>query len=557
MNKIRFSLLVAVVFLCKASLAQTVEQGKKFLYYERYKSAQETFEKVLAANPNNIDAVYWLGMTLAHRRDAKDTVGATTLFQKMLQTNGSAPMLLVGMGHMELMQGKTTDARQRFETAISLTKQKDINVLNAVGYANEDTKAGDANYGIEKLNLATQIKNFSSAQTYIYLGDCHRKLVDGGNAVTNYQKALTIDPKLAEAKYKIGLIYLTQNNREYFIPAFDDAISMDPAYAPAYRILFIYWSSRDVNKAAVYLDKYAANSDPGPENDYLKTDLMYVSGKYAEARTEAQKLINQMGDKVNPRMYRMLAYTSDTLGDLPAAQQAMTTFFNKADTSLIIGADYLGMAKIMIKSPDSVTRSRAFQYFRLAVLRDTVPENREKDASDAMDAAKTQKNKVAAAEMAMLVYTTKKNPTQTDLYNFGFANYSAGNFVTADSVFCGLYETKFPAEIYGYLWCAKSKLAQDDSLSSKGLAAGPYEILYQKAKSLDSVKYKSAILEACFFMAGYSNNVKKDKKAAIQWLQRVLDADPGNETASKYKEMLSRPPKPVTPAPKPKAGGAK
>ncbi len=555
MNKIRFSLLVAVVFLCKASLAQTVEQGKKFLYYERYKSAQETFEKVLAANPNNIDAVYWLGMTLAHRRDAKDTVGATMLFQKMLQTNGSAPLLLVGMGHMELMQGKSTDARQRFETAISLTKQKDINVLNAVGYANEDTKAGDANYGIEKLNLATQIKNFSSAQTYVYLGDSYRKLVDGGNAVSNYQKSLTIDPKLAEAKYKIGLIYLTQNNREYFIPAFDDAISMDPAYAPAYRILFIYWSSRDVNKAAVYLDKYAANSDPGPENDYLKTDLMYVSGKYAEARTEAQKLINQMGDKVNPRMYRMLAYTNDTLGDLPAAQAAMTTFFNKADTSMIIGADYLGMAKIMIKSPDSVTRSRAFQYFRLAVLRDTLAENREKDAYDAMDAARAQKNKVAAADMAMLVYTTKKNPTQTDLYNFGFANYSAGNFVTADSIFCGLYETKFPNEIYGYLWCAKSKLAQDDSVSSKGLAAGPYEKLYQKAKSLDSVKYKSAILEACFFMAGYSNNMKKDKKAAIEWLQRVLDVDPGNETATKYKEMLSR--KPVTPAPKPKAGSSK
>jgi hypothetical protein len=330
---------------------------------------------------------------------------------------------------------------------------------------------------------------------------------------------------------------------------------MDPAYAPAYRILFIYWSSRDVNKAAVYLDQYIANSDPGPENDYLKTDLMYVSGKYAEARTEAQRLINTMGDKVHPRMYRMLAYTSDTLGDLAAAQQAMTTFFAKADTSMIIGADYLGMARILAKSPDSASRAHAFPYFRLAVLRDTLLENREMDAALAMDLAKQQKNKVAAAEMAALVYSTKKIPSQTDLYNWGFANYSAGNFKTADSIFCGLYEAKFPDQIYGYLWCAKSKLAQDDSLSSKGLAAGPYEVLYQKAKSLDSVKYKSAILESCFYLAGYSNNVKKDKKAAIEWLQRVLDADPTNETATKYKELLSRPPKQLTPSPRPKTGG--
>ena len=30
----------------------------------------------------------------------------------------------------------------------------------------------------------------------------------------NYQKALGLEPKLAEAKMKIGIIYLTQNNRE-------------------------------------------------------------------------------------------------------------------------------------------------------------------------------------------------------------------------------------------------------------------------------------------------------------------------------------------------------
>ncbi len=34
---------------------------------------------------------------------------------------------------------------KRFETAISLTKEKDIPVLNAVAYANVDAKAGDAN----------------------------------------------------------------------------------------------------------------------------------------------------------------------------------------------------------------------------------------------------------------------------------------------------------------------------------------------------------------------------------------------------------------------------
>ena len=208
MKNIRLGLLAATVMVSNLVSAQAVEQGRKFLYYERYKSAKETFEKVLASNPNSIDAVYWLGQTLLNDPDLKDSVAAKALYLKALQTNGSAPLLLAGIGEIELREGKTADARQHFETAISLTKAKDVNILNAVGIANANpaVRAGDPAYAIEKLNLATQAKNFINTDTYLILGDAYRKLVDGSNAVLSYQKALTIDPKLAAAKYKIGKI---------------------------------------------------------------------------------------------------------------------------------------------------------------------------------------------------------------------------------------------------------------------------------------------------------------------------------------------------------------
>jgi len=222
MKKITFS-LIAVAVSAGALLAQSVDQGKKFLYYKRFKSAQDQLEKVLAANPNDINAVYWLGQTYLENKNQQ---GAKDLYQKALATNGSAPLVLVGVGEIELLEGKTNDARQRFETAISLTKGKDIDVLNAIGQANADvdTKAGDPNYGIEKLNLATQIKNFKNPATYSIMGDAYRKLVDGGAAVTAYQKALGLDPKYAEAEYKIGKIYQTQNNKEQFLPAYEKKI---------------------------------------------------------------------------------------------------------------------------------------------------------------------------------------------------------------------------------------------------------------------------------------------------------------------------------------------
>jgi len=238
MRKLCYSLLLTFACVGSTVTAQTLEQGKQFLYYERYVSAQNAFEKVLNANPNNIDAVYWLGQTMIHRRDTRDTAGAKALYQKMLATNGNAPLLLVGMGHVELLYGNKTDSRARFETAISLTKEKDINVLNAVAYANVDAKDGDLNYAIQKLTTATQVKRFNDPVTYTLLGDAYRRQLDGGGAVTNYQKALGADPKYAEAQMKIGIVYLTQNNREFFLPAFESAVTIDPAYAPAYQQLF-------------------------------------------------------------------------------------------------------------------------------------------------------------------------------------------------------------------------------------------------------------------------------------------------------------------------------
>ena len=60
------------------------------------------------------------------------------------------------MGHVELLQGKATDARQHFEAAITAShgkKGNDPAVLNAVARANidaytESKKQGDLDYAI-------------------------------------------------------------------------------------------------------------------------------------------------------------------------------------------------------------------------------------------------------------------------------------------------------------------------------------------------------------------------------------------------------------------------
>jgi Tfp pilus assembly protein PilF len=545
MSKRFISFVTMVVLGSNVLFAQSVEQGRKFLYYERYKSARENFEKVLAANPNNIEATYWLGQTMLEQ---KDTVAAKNLYQKALQTNGNAPLILVGMGEMELREGKANDARQRFETAISLTKGKDVEVFNAIGRANVDAKAGDATYAIEKLNQATQVKGFKDAETYIIMGDAYRKLIDGGNAIQSYNKALGLDPKLAAAKHKIAKIYLTQRNTELFLSNFDEALKLDQAYAPTYFELFYYWYFKDVNKAAPYLESYIANSDQGPEVEYLKTDFLYASGKFAESRDKAKSLISQYGAKVAPRMYKQVAYACDTLKDLACANQYMADYFAKQNPDEIVSADYEELANLNLQTPGS--EAQAFVNLQKAVDKDTVVDNKVKYINKAAALAKKLGDRKQEANWLGIAYNLKANPTQTDLYNWGMAHYQAGNYTTADSLFCNVYQSKYPDQIFGYLWCARAIQAQDTTMHNEKFAPAQ-EKLAEMAMKLDSTKYKSQAIGALAALTSYYNDVKKDPKAALTYIDRILAIDPANAFANQVKPILQKASsKPAAPAPK-------
>ncbi|MEI9958078.1 MAG: hypothetical protein WDM90_17640 [Ferruginibacter sp.] len=59
MNKIKVAVIMLATMMGVSFVkAQTLEDGRKFLYYEKYISAKNVFEKLLAANPNNTDAAY-------------------------------------------------------------------------------------------------------------------------------------------------------------------------------------------------------------------------------------------------------------------------------------------------------------------------------------------------------------------------------------------------------------------------------------------------------------------------------------------------------------------
>src|SRR5689334_22867342 len=99
MNKIRLLFLLVLTTATSIIHAQSVDQAKRFIYYTRYKSAKDALDKALASNPNDINAMYLLGQV---DLSMKDTAAAKALYQRGLSSNGTAPLLLVGMGEIEL-----------------------------------------------------------------------------------------------------------------------------------------------------------------------------------------------------------------------------------------------------------------------------------------------------------------------------------------------------------------------------------------------------------------------------------------------------------------------
>ena len=96
MKKMKSGVLFLAVLMLSVNLkAQTIDQGKSLLYYEKYKSARAAFEKLVAANANDVDAVYWLGQTLIMPDDktAKDVADAKALYQKTLLANSNISLL--------------------------------------------------------------------------------------------------------------------------------------------------------------------------------------------------------------------------------------------------------------------------------------------------------------------------------------------------------------------------------------------------------------------------------------------------------------------------------
>jgi len=234
MKKTLFTL--CTVFMLANLNAQSIQEGINHLYADRFKNAAQTFQKLLAVNPNNADATYWLGQTYL---DMDDNEGARQLYDKALAANGNNPLIMVGKGHVLLLDKKKDEARQMFESAITISATKkgnDPNILNAIGRANVDAKEGNLDYAVQVLEQALE-RDPKNADVALNLGNAYRKKdpgQGGGRAYEKYKLATQINPGFAYPYVRIAKLFETQKQWDLVLENLNKAIQVDPNFSLAY-----------------------------------------------------------------------------------------------------------------------------------------------------------------------------------------------------------------------------------------------------------------------------------------------------------------------------------
>ena len=513
------------------------------MYYERYKSAKDVFQKILASNPANEEAAYWLGQAYIapDDRTAKDLADAKALYQSKLTANPNSPLLIAGMGHIELIEGKKQDARNRFETAISLSQGKSIPVLNAVGFANgsPDSKNGDAAYAIEKLKQATQVKKFNDPEVYANLGDAYRKFADGGNAILSYEAALALNPKYARAPFRIGKVYQTQGPAQeaIYMKYFNDAIALDPKYAPVYYNLFNYYYENNVSRAAEYLDKWLANSDDDPKACFYRASLKYAQGLFNEAIAKADECIAAEGASPYPNIYGLKAYSYNRLKDSTNAKAMFDEYFKRQAPDKIGGGDYSTYATLLLKFPGN--EARAGELIDKAVQLDSIVNNKVTFLKSIALVYDNQKNYLQAAGWYNKVLNVKKDYGKVDLYNAGYGFFRGNAFDSSIIVF-NKYIDKYPDDIFGYYMVGKA-YAGKDSTGALGLAVPSYMKAVQIGEAAaDKEKVKNQLIGAYKYFIEYYYNVKKRQDSALVYVDKAIALDPADTQLVSNREFISK-----------------
>jgi tetratricopeptide (TPR) repeat protein len=140
-----------------------------------------------------------------------------------------------------------------------------------------------------------------------------------------YTKALELNPALAAAYEKRGLLYYYQGNYDKVIQDYETYLDLVPAKADAYRMLGLGYLKNHMYERAIYNFTQAIKIDPQLTDGYAyRAEAYRLSGNDEKAIRDATKATKLRGDlraQADAKIYRRLGSVELAVADSKAAMR--------------------------------------------------------------------------------------------------------------------------------------------------------------------------------------------------------------------------------------------
>jgi len=469
-----------------------------------------------------------------------------------LQVAGNDPWLLVGMSHVQLLEGTDVNAvKQNLEVALTstlLTKGKfkgkpNQDIVNAIGYIHAEipSNIGDHRYAIDKLKeTISAYESVVNPNLFINLGINYLKSggENGGEAVTAFQEAISRDPKNAFPYYRTGRVYQTQSNKESFDEYYSKAIAADPTFPPVYFALYSYYADLNTQSATetakVNLDLFLKYADKDPSLDIFNADYLFRAGQYDASLEKAKALEASIGIAALPRLGVLLAYNYDRKGDSVQAKTYIENFMSKSTADKIVTSDYELAVRIISRFSGNQVALAAL--LEKAIAADTARVNKLKYYK--LGYEMLEKANMYSDELKWYANYSALRGIKDEVYYYKTASIAANAKEGATAKAISMeYITAFPDKPNGYSFNVKAARLLD--------TANNLGILFEAATlqnqflSKDITKNKQAMVNNFYTMMGYYNETKAYEQA-IAMCDKVLELIPAEPQTLKIKESLTK-----------------
>jgi len=131
--------------------------------------------------------------------------GAEKLYQQFVELNPNSVVGLANLGVAQFRQGKLTAAQLALEKAIAVDPKDAFSLTTLGAVMIEQSRIQDAMTFLERANESQA----DDPITLNYLGVASSQLGQFGKAEQSLRRAITVDPKYAEAHFNLAVIYAT------------------------------------------------------------------------------------------------------------------------------------------------------------------------------------------------------------------------------------------------------------------------------------------------------------------------------------------------------------